>query len=115
MLFIDNVVLVEQLQKCHVLTLKNLNVLPYVMASFYHPRVIIFILLTEWHKCCRVVQKELEMWANAQRDDRPAEYRWRPLLNAAVWLTPTTRVPCSNVAKTRNPLKLPEVLWGAPN
>jgi len=43
------------------------------------------------------------MWANAQRDGRPAEYRWRPLLNAAVWLTP---VPCSNAAKTRNPLKL---------
>ena len=45
------------------------------------------------------------MWANAQRDGRPAEYRWRPLLNAAVWLTPTTRVRCSNGAKTRNPLK----------
>jgi len=25
---------------------------------------------------------ELEMWANAQRDGRPAEYRWRPLFNA---------------------------------
>jgi len=49
------------------------------------------------------------MWANAQRDGRPAEYRWRPLLNAAVWLTPTIRVPCSNAAKTRNPLKLPVV------
>jgi len=24
-------------------------------------------------------KKELEMWANAQRDGRPAEYRWRPL------------------------------------
>jgi len=23
------------------------------------------------------------MWANAQRDDRPAEYRWRSLFNAA--------------------------------
>jgi len=23
------------------------------------------------------------MWANAQRDGRPAEYRWHPLLNAA--------------------------------
>ena len=45
------------------------------------------------------------MWANAQRDGRPAEYRWRPLFNAAVWLTPTTRVPCSNAAKTRKPLK----------
>ena len=47
------------------------------------------------------------MWANAKRDGRPAEYRWRPLFNAAVWLTPTTRVPCSNTANTRNPLKLP--------
>jgi len=46
------------------------------------------------------------MWANAQRDVRPAEYRWRPLYNAAkFWLTPTTGVPCSNAAKTRNPLK----------
>jgi len=26
---------------------------------------------------------ELEMWANAQRDGRPAQYRWRPLFNAA--------------------------------
>ena len=23
------------------------------------------------------------MWANAPRDGRPAEYRWRPLFNAA--------------------------------
>jgi len=46
------------------------------------------------------------MWANAQRDGRPAECRWRPLFNDAVWLTPTTRVPCSNPAKSRNPLKL---------
>jgi len=26
---------------------------------------------------------KLEMWANAQRDGRPAEYRWHPLFNAA--------------------------------
>jgi len=26
-----------------------------------------------------------EMWANAQRDGRPAEYRWRPLFNAAMF------------------------------
>jgi len=45
------------------------------------------------------------MWANAQRGGRPAYYRWRLPLNAAVWLTPTTSVPCSNAAKTRNPLK----------
>jgi len=38
------------------------------------------------------------MWANAQRDGRPVQRR-------KVWLMPTTRVPCSNAAKTRNPLK----------
>jgi len=26
---------------------------------------------------------ELEMWADDQRDGRPAERRWRPLFNAA--------------------------------
>jgi len=30
-----------------------------------------------------MAQIQLEMWANAQRDRRPAEYRWRPLFNAA--------------------------------
>ena len=45
---------------------------------------------------------ETRMWANAQRDGRPAEHRWRPLFNAAVWL-------CSNAAKTRNQLKFAEV------
>jgi len=30
------------------------------------------------------------MWANAQWDGRPAEHRWRPLFNAAVWLMHTT-------------------------
>jgi len=29
-----------------------------------------------------------------------------------VWLTPTTRVPCSNAANTRNPV---EICWGAQN
>jgi len=41
------------------------------------------------------------MWANAQPDGHPAEHTWRPLFNAAVWLTPTY----SNAAKTQNPLK----------
>jgi len=40
------------------------------------------------------------MRANAQRDDRPAKYRWRPL---------TIRVQCSNAAKMRNLLKFAEV------
>ena len=34
-----------------------------------------------WANC--VNEKILEMWANAQHDGRPAEYRWRPLFNAA--------------------------------
>jgi len=46
------------------------------------------------------------MWANAHCDGCPAEYRWCPLFNAAVSLTPTTRVLCSNAAKMQNPLKL---------
>jgi len=50
-------------------------------------------------------QKQTRMSANAQRDGRPAEHRWRPLFNAAVWITPNTGVPCSNDAKMRNPLK----------
>jgi len=45
-----------------------------------------------------ILYKQLEMWANAHCDGRPAEYRWRPLYSAAVWV-------CSNAAKTRNPLK----------
>jgi len=31
----------------------------------------------------QITQIKLEMWANAQRDGRPAEYRRRPLFNAA--------------------------------
>jgi len=46
------------------------------------------------------------MWADVQHDGRPAVYRWCPLFNAAVWLTPTAGVPCSNATKMQNPLKL---------
>jgi len=35
------------------------------------------------HSGHRYFMKKPEMWANAQRDGRPAEYRWRPLFNAA--------------------------------
>jgi len=35
-------------------------------------------------KCTTTQNKhKLEVWTNAQRDGRPAEYRWHPLLNAA--------------------------------
>jgi len=35
---------------------------------------------------CRITyggHKTTRMWANAQRDGRPAKHRWRPLFNAA--------------------------------
>jgi len=32
---------------------------------------------------CTVYKIYIEMWANAHRDGRPAEYRWRRLFNAA--------------------------------
>ena len=48
------------------------------------------------------------MWANAQRDGCPAEYM-PSVQRSNVWLTPTSRVPCSNAARTQNPLKLAEV------
>jgi len=37
----------------------------------------------------------------------PAEYKCMApsVQHRKVWLTPTTRVPCSNAVKTRNPLK----------
>ena len=31
------------------------------------------------------------MWANAQRDGRPAEHMWPSVQCRKVWLTPTTR------------------------
>jgi len=31
------------------------------------------------------VYKTTRMWANAQPDGHPAEHRWRPLFNAAVF------------------------------
>jgi len=45
------------------------------------------IHFTSWHQeeYTEVFQTsiQLEMWASAQRDGRPAEHRWRPLFNAA--------------------------------
>ena len=78
----------------------------YVIKRLHRASFVILIFRLPRHG---EIQTKLEMWANAQSDGRPAEYRWRPLFSAAVWLTPTIRVPCSNAAKTRNPLKLPGV------
>jgi len=41
----------------------------------------------------------------------PAKYEVAPSIQRRkVWLTPTTEVPCSNAAKTRNTLKLSGVI-----
>ena len=46
------------------------------------------------------------MWANAQPDGHPAEYiGGASVQRRKVWLTPTTRVLCSNKAKMRKPLQ----------
>jgi len=46
--------------------------------------------------------EETKMWADAQRDGRPALYEGSliPFLvpRRKVWFTPTARVPCSNAA-----------------
>jgi len=42
------------------------------------------------------------MWANAQRDGRPAEYRWRSLFNAAVLcINATNPLKFAGVPQTR--------------
>jgi len=42
------------------------------------------------------------MRANAQRDGRPAEHRWRPSVqHRNIWLTPTTTVECRAVTLPR--------------
>jgi len=40
-------------------------------------------MTTCWHSPIRTSIHKREMWANAQRDGRPAEHRWRPLFNTA--------------------------------
>ena len=77
------------------------NVYYYVEAAFHA-----YIKTQTLQYLYNTKRTKTRMWADAQRDGHPAEYRWRPLFNAAVWLTPTTRMQCSNAAKTRNPLKL---------
>jgi len=51
----------------------------------------IFLTQNTMYKCAMhlacyflwfMISEQLTMWANAQRDGRPAEYRWRSLFNA---------------------------------
>ena len=48
-----------------------------------------FVVKTSMYATLKL--KQTRNVVNAQHDGRPAEHRWRPLFNAAVWLTPTTR------------------------
>jgi len=41
------------------------------------------LLLNTAKICTKNIYRNTRMWANAQRDGRPAEHRWRPLFNAA--------------------------------
>jgi len=41
------------------------------------------VVVCKWWQIIYTIIKITRMWANAQRDDRRAEYRWRPLFNAA--------------------------------
>jgi len=47
---------------------------PRLTFSLSHQATVTKVWLNEY---------QLEMWANAQRDGRPAKHRWRPLFNAA--------------------------------
>jgi len=50
-------------------------------------------------------QGELEMWANDQRDGRPAKHRWRLCSMPQSLADAHYHMPCSNTAKTWKPLK----------
>jgi len=43
-------------------------------------RHVTFVIL---YGIYEMIMNILEMWADTQRDGRPAEYRWRPFFNAA--------------------------------
>ena len=57
---------------------------PIVITKLYHYVFITKSMETaeDWSSQ-NSVEETITMWANAQRDGRPAEYRWRPLFNTA--------------------------------
>ena len=55
---------------------QKLRGLPRKICSYqYQPKFMVASFKTLQNYC--------RMWANAQRDGHPAEYRWRPVFNAA--------------------------------
>jgi len=90
----------------HILSCFSLTFLIFSYFRF-QPAFTALYVCQPFTKHCIVLTHTLQqtiirMWANAQCDGRP-------LFNAAVWLTPTTRMPCNNAGKKQNPLKLPGV------
>jgi len=81
-----------------------------------------------WDYARKKKKKETRMWVNAQRDGRPATYRWRPLFNAAKFgccpllecraVTLPRRESCWNLqgcpklANGSQPLVRRTILWG---
>jgi len=60
--------------------------LAHILVLSFSLCMIIFIHRN--HKTSSKYKRKIEktrMWANAQRDGRPAEYRWRPQFNAATF------------------------------
>jgi len=111
----------------------NMSVFCRVSSIFYHhsrlcPSFELFAVLyshlfwaveqTDWicfiwpTESCTSDIKITRMWANAQRDGRPAEYRWCPLFIAAKF----GRHPLLEChAVTLQDAKPVEICWGAPN
>jgi len=56
---------------------------------------------TARHKTQSRNYRKTRMWANVQRDDRPAEYRWRPQFNAAAKFGWRPLVECRAVTLPR--------------
>jgi len=58
---------------------------PLFLAHVYHGHSCpTHLLLSSCTNGCQKVKTQTtRMWANAQRDGRPVEHRWRPLFNAA--------------------------------
>jgi len=72
---------------CCYTTLWNINVQKIAMFNNLVKQAAM-PLKTGWKNSCPVMlalfnSLTARMWANAKCDDRPAEYRWRPLFNAA--------------------------------
>jgi len=65
--------------------LRYLVKMKHDISYFYNALLQQYPLHQAWCETYKVhqVPRKTRMWANAQRDGRPAEYRWRPLFNAA--------------------------------